>query len=52
LEQVTFSDYQQVQGREVALHIHTTFQAGLLTIVTDTQLSSVSFNTGAIVAAN
>lgn len=52
VEQVTFSDYRQVQGREVAFHIHTNMQAGMLTIVTDTQLSSVSFNTGATVAAN
>jgi hypothetical protein len=52
LQQVTFSDYQQVQGRSVAFHIHTTMQAGQLTIVTDTQFSSISFNTGATVAAN
>jgi hypothetical protein len=52
VEQVQFSQYQQVQGRSVALHVHTTMQAGQLNIVSDVQLSSVSFNTGATVAAN
>ena len=52
LEQIVFSHYQSVQGRQVALHIHTSLQAELVTIVTDTELSSVTFNSGATIAAN
>jgi hypothetical protein len=52
LEQVTFSDYQQVQNRSVALHIHTSLRAGATMIVSEIQLTSISFNTGATIAAN
>jgi hypothetical protein len=51
MEQVQFLDYRQVQGRPVAFHLHITMKAGLLLyIVSDVQLSSASFNTGATVA--
>ncbi|MBZ5695912.1 MAG: hypothetical protein LAN36_11205 [Acidobacteriia bacterium] len=48
-ERVQFSDYRQVQGRMVAFHIQVSFGPvpGM-----DIQLSSVTFNTGATVAAN
>lgn len=49
-ENVTFSDYRQVQGRPVAFQILTSFQAGSRTITSDIQISSVTFNTGATVA--
>jgi hypothetical protein len=49
LEQVTFSDYRKVQGRAAAFHIHTSLQVGAATIITDTQLTSVSFDTGATI---
>jgi len=52
LQEVQFSDYRQVQGRPVAFHIHTSMVLPIGTLVSDVQLSSVSFNTGATVAAN
>jgi hypothetical protein len=51
-EQVTFSDYRQVQGRRVAFNIQTSIALQTGALVTDIQISSVSFNTGATVAAN
>jgi len=50
LQEVTFSDYQQVEGRQVALHIHTKIQTQFITILSDTQFTSVAFNTGATIA--
>jgi len=47
--QLRFSDYQEVQGRLVALHIHSTLKAGARTVTSDIQISSVTFNTGATV---
>jgi len=47
--QLWFSDYQGVQGRPVALHIHGTLKIGVRTVTSDIQISSVTFNTGAIV---
>jgi len=52
IEQASFSDYRQVQGRPVAFHIHSAMNAGATRIVTDIQFSSISFNTGATIAAN
>lgn len=52
VEQIQFSQYQQVQGRSVPFHLHTTLQAGQLNVVSDFQFSSVSFNTGVSVTAN
>ena len=50
--QLLFSNYQVVEGRPVALHLHGTLPiSGNLTITTDIQLSSVAFNTGATVTA-
>lgn len=51
VEQVQFSQYQQVQGRPVPFHIHTIITTQFVTILSDVQLSSVSFNTGATVSA-
>jgi hypothetical protein len=51
-EEVDFSDYQQIHGRPVALHLHSTMTLAIELVVTDIQISSVSFNTGATVAAN
>jgi hypothetical protein len=48
-EEVHFSDYRQVQGRVAAFHIQMSI-AGISLM--DIQLSSVSFNTGATVAAD
>lgn len=48
-EHVEFSDYRQVQGRPVAFHIQVSF--GLLPVM-DIQISSITFNTGATIAAN
>jgi len=48
--ELRFSDYQQVQGRLVALHIHSTLKAGARFVTSDIQVSSVAFNTGATVA--
>jgi hypothetical protein len=48
-EHVQFSDYRQVQGRMVACHIQVSFGPVL---VMDIQLSALSFNTGATIAAN
>ncbi len=48
-ERVEFSNYQQVQGRFVALHI----QVVLATVpILNIQLSSVTFNTGVQIASN
>ena len=47
--QLWFSDYQQVQGRPVALHIHGTLKIGVRAVTSDIQISSALFNTGAIV---
>lgn len=52
LEQITFSDYRQVQGRAVAFHVQTSITLPSGALVCDYQFSSVSFNTGATVAAN
>jgi hypothetical protein len=52
IEQITFSDYRQVQGRSVAFHLHSSMTAGLLTITSDTQFSSVVFNSGLTISAN
>lgn len=52
MEYVTFSNYQQVQGRLVPFHIQTSLRAGATTISADIQLSSISINTGATVTAN
>jgi len=41
-----FSDYQQVQGRFVALHVHSTLKTGTRAVTSDIQVSSVTFNTG------
>jgi hypothetical protein len=51
VQQVTFSDYRQVEGRSVAFHIHSVLQTGLLNIVTDIQISSVTFNSGVVIPA-
>lgn len=49
--QIAFSDYQIIQGRPVALHIHGTLPtSGTATVITDIQISSVAFNTGTTVA--
>jgi hypothetical protein len=48
-EEVAFSDYRQVQGRPVAFHLQVQSDGAALM---DIQLSSVSFNTGALVAAH
>jgi len=47
-EEIRFSDYRTVEGRPAAFHI----QAYLGSVLMDTQLSSISFNTGAVIAAN
>jgi len=47
--QLWFSNYQVVQGRPVALHIHGTLKIGIRAVTSDIQISSVTFNTGAIV---
>jgi len=52
LEQVTFSDYRQVEGRPVAFHVRTSVTLPSGALVSDFQFSSVGFNTGATVAAN
>lgn len=45
--QVQFSNYQLVQGRPVAFHIHSSMPVSLFdTLTSDIQLSSVTFNTG------
>jgi hypothetical protein len=49
VEQVRYSQYQQVQGRLIPFHTHTTFQTTHLGVVVDVQLTSVNFNTGATV---
>jgi hypothetical protein len=51
-EQVTFSDYRQVEGRPVAFHIHTSIQSGPVSFQSDIQLSSVVFNSGLTITAN
>ena len=51
-EQVTFSDYRQIQGRPVAFHLHISMGTGSPIVITDIQLSSVTFNTGATIASN
>jgi hypothetical protein len=48
-EHIQFSEYRQVQGRMVAFHIQVSF--GPIPLM-DIQLSSVSINTGATIAAN
>jgi hypothetical protein len=50
VQEVTFSDYRQVDGRQVAFHIHTKIETELITILSDTQITSVAFNTGATIA--
>ena len=52
LEEVQFSDYRSVQGHPVAFHIHTLINLGAGPLVTDIQISSVQFNTGAIISVN
>jgi len=47
--QLLFSDYQVVQGRSVALHIHGILKTGVGTVISDIHISSVTFNTGATV---
>ena len=47
--EVRFSDYQQIQGRFVALHIHVTLKTGTRAVTSDIQVSSVTFNTGATI---
>jgi hypothetical protein len=47
--QLLFSDYQVVQGRPVALHIHGTLKTGAGTVTSDIHISSVTFNTGATI---
>jgi hypothetical protein len=49
VEQVQYSQYQQVQGRSVPFHTRMTFQATHLSAVIDVQFTSVNFNTGAAV---
>jgi hypothetical protein len=48
--QILFSDYQLVQGRPVALHIHGTMKTGVVNVISDIYVSSVEFNTGAVVS--
>jgi len=54
--QIQYSDYQQVQGHPVALHIQSAMTVSPFDttsdLVTDIQISSVNFNTGATVTAN
>ncbi len=50
VQEVTFSDYRPVQGRQIAFHIHTQIQTMFITILSDTQFTSVAFNTGATIA--
>lgn len=50
VQEVTFSDYRVVEGRQVAFHIHTSIQTRFVTILSDTQFTSVAFNTGATIA--
>jgi hypothetical protein len=51
-EQVTFSDYRQVQGRAVPFHVQTSVTLPGGALVSDFQFSSVRLNTGAAVDAN
>jgi len=48
LEEVRYSDYQQVQGYPVAFHIQVYFNSAL---AGDIELASATFNTGAAIAA-
>jgi len=48
--QLLFFDYQVVEGRPVALHIHSTMKTSVGTVTSDIQISSVTFNTGATVS--
>ena len=48
-EEVRFANYQMVQGRPVALRVQV-YVGNML--VDDIQVSSVNFNTGAVIAAN
>jgi hypothetical protein len=47
--QLSFLDYQVVQGRHVALHIQSTLKTGAGNVVSNIQISSVTFNTGATI---
>jgi hypothetical protein len=47
--ELLFSDYQVVQGRPVAFHIHSTLKTAVKEVISDIQLSSVTFNTGVII---
>jgi hypothetical protein len=47
--ELLFSDYQVVEGRTVALHIHSTMKTTVGTVISDIHISSVTFNTGATV---
>jgi hypothetical protein len=53
---IQFSDYQQVQGRQVPLHIQSAMTVIPLDatsdFVSDIQISSASFNTGVAIASN
>jgi hypothetical protein len=49
IEQVQFSQYQQVQGQPIPFHTHTTIQTTKVSVVIDVQITSVNFNTGATV---
>jgi hypothetical protein len=48
--QILFSDYQLVQGRPVAFHIHSTMKTGVGNVISDIYVSSVEFNSGAVVS--
>jgi hypothetical protein len=47
--QLLFSHYQVVEGRSVALHIHGILKTGAGSVISDIDISSVTFNTGATV---
>lgn len=52
LEEVRYSDYRVIQGLTVAFHIQTILNIGAANLISDIQVSSVTFNTGVVVAAN
>jgi len=47
--ELLFSDYQVVQGRSVAFHIHSTLRTAISEVISDIQISSATFNTGVII---